>query len=202
MKQPLLSDTDTLTFADYFDLNVTVDKVLPFFGYSFEVQMTDFYPTKRYLEGATALNSRLEEALRRVNLIGRSARRQFQIAPILLELVRYTGGRIKVDYPIKVNSRLQGTLDYLLQAKNTLVVSYANGVDLSRGFTQLAVELVALDSWLEQGAFLFGAVSTGRLWQFATLDPLNRRVTKDVYQFRVPEQADVLLHVLVDMLTG
>jgi|GEM_PF-3587930 len=42
--------------------------------------------------------------------------------------------------------------------------------DLSRGFSQLAAELVALDQWIDSSqAEIIGAVTTGNIWQFGVL---------------------------------
>ncbi|MBO3461844.1 hypothetical protein [Aetokthonos hydrillicola] len=55
--------------------------------------------------------------------------------------------------------------------------------DLTRGFTQLVAEMVALDQWenattVDQQPILIGVVSTGTIWQFGRLDrPHERQAT-------------------------
>jgi hypothetical protein len=44
-----------------------------------------------------------------------------------------------------VNEFLRGNLDYYLQGAHNIVVIEAKQADLTKGFTQLAVELIALD---------------------------------------------------------
>lgn len=45
----------------------------------------------------------------------------------------------------------------------------AKQADMTRGFTQLAVELIALDRWVESNdLILYGAVTTGDIWQFGS----------------------------------
>lgn len=86
------------------------------------------------------------------------------IAPIVTELVYYTHARLSIEYPIRVNNRLQGNLDYLLRTKNNLLVIEAKQADLTRGMTQLAIELIALDEWTESiQPDLFGSVTTGNI---------------------------------------
>lgn len=55
----------------------------------------------------------------------------------------------------------------------------AKNEDLQRGFTQLAVELIALEQWTpSQQPVLHGAVSTGVIWQFGTLERQTKQITK------------------------
>jgi predicted transposase YdaD len=49
-----------------------------------------------------------------------------------------------------VSDHLKGTLDYLLQSRHDLLVMVAKKDDLTKGFTQLAVELIALSQVTEQ----------------------------------------------------
>ncbi|MEZ4639515.1 MAG: hypothetical protein R2856_31905 [Caldilineaceae bacterium] len=66
-----------------------------------------------------------------------------------------------------MNEQLKGTLDYYLEADNRLLIVEAKNADLVRGFTQLAVELVALDKWTESPeAMLYGAISVSDIWRF------------------------------------
>ena len=89
-----------------------------------------------------------------------------------------------------------------MQASNSLLVIEAKNADLTKGFTQLAVELIALDRWVEHDApFLFGAVSIGDIWQFGILDRKARTVTQDLNLYRVPADLEPLLRILVGILT-
>jgi hypothetical protein len=203
MKRPPIAENVALTFADYFKLNVDVDEVLPYFGYSFEARVVDLPATTRQLTGVEELKTRLTRALPHVSLTSGTARREFLIAPILMDLIQYTGGRIKVEYPLEINPQLQGNLDYLLQVENHLVAIEAKNGDLTRGFTQLAVELIALDHWVEGNLpLLYGAVSVGDIWRFGILDRTAKRVTQDLNLFRVPADLEILLRILVGILVG
>ncbi len=117
--------------------------------------------------------ARLEEGLPYLSLTSEAARREFLIAPILWETVHFTRAKIKVEYSIEVSPQLKGTVDFFLRAQHHVLIVEAKNADLQRGFTQLAVELIALDEWLgpeKQDPFLYGAVSMGNAWQFAVLD--------------------------------
>src|SRR5262249_15227290 len=149
-----------LTFSDYFKLNADVDEVLAHFSFTFEAKLCDLPRTDRRLERVADLKSRLLELLPHVSLTTEAARREFLIAPVLTDLIRYTGGRLRVEYPLEINAQLRGTLDYFLQVKNNLLVIEAKNADLTKGFTQLAVELIALDQWgTSDRPLLYGAVS-------------------------------------------
>lgn len=51
---------------------------------------------------------------------------------------------IRLEYLLHVNNWLKGNLGYLLRSHPSFLVVEAKNDDLSRGFTQLAVEIIAL----------------------------------------------------------
>jgi hypothetical protein len=92
------------------------------------------------------------------------ARREFLIAPVLTDLLHYTQAQLNVEYLVAVSNQLKGSLDYLLQNDQTFLVVEAKNEDLERGFLQLAIELIALDQWIEGNQpILQGAISTGNI---------------------------------------
>jgi hypothetical protein len=58
-------------------------------------------------------------------------------------LLREIDARLNIEYPIEVNEKLSGSFDYLLRAEQEIVIVEAKKGDLDKGFTQLAVELIA-----------------------------------------------------------
>ncbi|NJL88257.1 MAG: hypothetical protein HC886_23565, partial [Leptolyngbyaceae cyanobacterium SM1_1_3] len=100
-----------------------------------------------------------------------------------------------------VSNQLKGSLDYLLQNHQTFLVIEAKNEDLERGFVQLAIELVALDQWIDsEQPILPGAISTGNIWQFGQFDRQSRAVTQDLNLYRVPADLEDLLRILVKIL--
>jgi hypothetical protein len=96
---------------------------------------------------------------------------------------------------------LKGSLDYLLQNQQTFLAIEAKNEDLERGFVQLAIELIALDQWIEsEQAVLQGAISTGNIWQFGQFDRQTHVVTQDLNLCRVPADLDDLLRILINIL--
>jgi len=148
------------------------------------------------------LQGRLEEATKRVNLTSEAARREVLIAPILLEVAHITESTINIEYTIEVNQYLRGDLDYYLQSQEELLVVEAKQADLTRGFTQLAVELIAVDQWSESDKpILYGAVTTGDIWQFGSFQRQNSLIIQDLMLYRVPTDLESLMQILVGILT-
>jgi hypothetical protein len=94
------------------------------------------------------LRQRIEDGIARVSLTSEAARREVLIAPILLEVAKIAEATVNIEYPIEVNQYLRGELDYYLQSQHNVLVVEAKQADITRGFTQLAAELIALDSWV------------------------------------------------------
>jgi hypothetical protein len=79
----------------------------------------------------------------------------------------------------------------------------AKNEDLERGFVQLAIEMIAIDQWIESDQpIIYGAISTGNVWQFGKFDRQTRIVTQDLNLFRVPADLDDLLRILVKILNN
>lgn len=195
-------DTDkSYTFADYFKLNAEPDDILSYFGYGYRVQPLTLPLSKRPLERLESLKQRLAEILPYVSLTSEMARREFLIAPVLMDLIYYTRSRIRVSYSLTVNDQLKGELDYYIQSGEQLLVIEAKNADLQRGFTQLAVELIAVDkAGLNEGDRLYGAVTMGNIWQFSILQRTQKQILQDINLYRVPADLEELLKIVVGIL--
>ncbi len=203
MKATILPEGAIATFADYFKLNADIEDVLALFGYSFRVESCDL-PRKELENGHLGeIKRHLERSIPHVSLTSEIARREFLIAPVLIEVALHTGAKIKVEFPLAVDDRLQGTLDYFLRARHNFLVVEAKNADLGRGFTQLAVELVALDRWAEDSPEprLYGAVSVGDIWKFGFLDREQKRIFEDLTTYSVPRELEDVMQILVAVLT-
>jgi hypothetical protein len=66
------------------------------------------------------------------------------VDPVLSRIAMVCQKILRIEYPVKVNNLLQGNLDYLIRSIHSLIVVEAKRDDLTRGFTQLAVEAIAL----------------------------------------------------------
>lgn len=202
MRPSLFPDDASYTFADYFRLHFDIEDLLAHFGYTYQVANYCLPRSTRPLDRLDDLQSRLEESLPYVSLNNEIARREFLIAPVLLDVVHYTHAKIRTEFPITVNAQLKGTVDYYVQQANNLLIVEAKNADLQQGFVQLAVELVAFDQWLitQDTPLLYGVVSMGNIWQFGILDRAANRVTQDYNLFRVPADLSDLMPILVAIL--
>ena len=200
-KIPIIQPDQSYTFADYFKLNSDTEEILAYFGYSFQPQPLELPKSERELEGLEDLKQRLQESLPYVTLSSEAARREFLIVPVLMELIHYTQARLKVEYSLMVNDQLKGTLNYYLQSENRLLVIEAKNADLQRGFTQLGVELIAIDQWSPTNKpRLYGAVSIGNVWQFGVLNRQPKQILQDINLYRVPADLEDLLRILAAIL--
>ncbi len=202
MNETVLPEAATITFADFFKVAAEVEDILASFGYSYRFRSCILNRHEIDREHLAEVKSRLEEFLPHTSLTSEVARREFLIAPVLMEVVRQTGAKIKVEYALEVNERLKGTLDYFLRATHNMLVVEAKQGDLQKGFKQLAVELVALDQWAADApeSRLYGAVSTGDVWKFGYLERARKRVIEDINTYSVPTNMRDVVEILVGIL--
>jgi hypothetical protein len=201
-KLPIIQPDRAYSFADYFKLNFAPQDILSYFNVSLDRQLLTSPSCSGKLARLADLKSRILESLPRISLNSEMARREFLIAPVLMEVLHYTEATLNVEYPIVVSPQLKGSLDYLLETQTRFLVIEAKNEDLERGFLQLAIEMIALDRWLESDSpLLYGAVSTGTIWQFGLFDRTNSQVIQDLNLYRVPADLETLLPILVGVLS-
>jgi len=82
-----------------------------------------------------------------------------------------------------------------------MLIIEAKSADLQRGFTQLAVQLIAPDRCTDSPEDkLYGAVSIGDLWQFGILCRQSKQIIQDIIFYQVPADVEKLLHILMGIL--
>ena len=200
---PILKSDESYTFRRYFEMRSAPADILRELGASLTKASIDLsVVSSKQFTRLPELCQRLEEAIIRVSLTSEAARREVLIAPILLEVAHITDATVNIEYPIEIDQYLKGDLDYYLQSQHNVLVVEAKQADLTRGFTQLAVELIALDRWVESDdPILYGAVTTGDIWQFGSFQRQARMITQDLMLYRVPTDLEVLMQILVKILT-
>lgn len=102
---------------------------------------------------------------------------------------------------LNVGNWLKGNLDYLMQSDRELIVIEAKNDDMTRGFTQLAVELIAM-SHVEDKNIIYGAVTMGDVWRFGKLDRTQQTIFQDLNLFKVPDDLEDLVKIIVGILDG
>ena len=117
MKYPILSESNSYSFADYFKLVDYREEILAYFDYSFQKQDCELPRFPDELSHLTELKTCLNRNINYINLTNEAAKREFIIAPILMDIIDYTQTKIRVEFPLTVNNMLKGTLDYFLQSK-------------------------------------------------------------------------------------
>ncbi len=200
-RSAIIQPDQSYTFSDYFKLNFAPQDILAYFNVSLQRRSLNLPRHLGTLDRLLDLKARIEESLPRLSLTSEMARREFLIAPVLTDLLHYTQARLDIEYPVAVSHQLKGSLDYLLQNNQTFLVIEAKNEDLERGFVQLAIELIALDQWIDSDqTVLYGAISTGNIWQFGHFDRRSRQVTQDLDLYRVPADLENLLQILIKIL--
>jgi hypothetical protein len=202
---PLVLDpTANYTFHSYFELRFAPADILADLGCTL-VRRSLTLPQSAW--SVAELQHKITSYLPYISLTSEDARKQSLVAPLLLELAQTLQTPLQIEYPIAVNHYLNGEMDYYLHRANSLLVVEAKQADLTRGFVQLAVELIALNLWLarRQGIpqlerSLLGAVTTGDIWQFGIYDPVDQVVTQDTNLYRVPADLEVLAQTLRGIL--
>lgn len=202
-KKNIFEDNKSYTFRNYFEMPYEPEDILAEFGYSFLREEMNLFSTSQPLESLPQLKLRIKQSLPYISLTSEAARRELLIAPILIELIFYTHAQLRIEYNLYVNEQLKGNLDYYLYSQQKLLVIEAKNADLARGFTQLAVELIALDKYLDsEQNILFGVVSTGDIWQIGELKRNEKKIICDLKLYRVPNDLEELFPILVGLLSS
>ena len=198
-KLKILKENQSYTFHSYFDLPYETDDILKEFGYSFMPKKLNLPTTNKEISRLPDVKRQIDEILPFISLSSETARRETLVSPVLLEIVRFCKCQLKIEYPLRVNERLKGTLDYLLKSNHNLLIIEAKKDDLTKGFTQLAVELIALSEIEDQDIF-YGGVTIGNVWQFGKLDRIKQEIYQDLNLFKIPDDLLELGKVLVGIL--
>ena len=199
-KPKILQEGVSYTFRSYFELPNDTDEVLAEFGYKFERQRLQLPKTTREIEHLSELQQQLEETIPYVTLSSETAKREILIAPVLTRVAVICRRLLRIEYPLKVNEQLQGNLDYFIQSEMGLIVIEAKRDDLTRGFTQLAVELIALAMLEESPEVLYGVVTIGELWVFGKLERGTFTITRDIGSYTLPDDLGELVKIFVGIL--
>ncbi|WP_293077145.1 hypothetical protein [Okeania sp. SIO3B5] len=199
----IINSQQSYTFSKIFELKIEPKDLANYFGYSFARTRLNLPQYQGNLDRIKQLKERIEEILPYASLSSEAARREILISPLIFDLVYYTKSEIFIEYYIKVNEQLQGYLDYFLERVNDLLVIEAKKENLDYGMTQLIAELIALEQWQEnkEQIYLIGAVTTGKIWEFARLNRDQKQVEQGLESYRVPEDIEPLMGILVQALS-
>ena len=198
-RRRILQEGQSYTFRSYFEMPYEADEILAELGYALVRTRLELPRTNRQLERLQELRQRINDVLPLVSLSSETARREILVGPALLEVARYCQCQVRIEYPLSVNDWLKGNLDYFLKRNPGLLVVEAKNDDLTRGFTQLAAELIAI-SEVEKGDVFYGAVTIGDVWRFGRLEKTTRQIFQDVSLYRIPDDLEELMKILVGIV--
>ena len=198
-KYKVLQEGASYTFRSYCEMNAEPEEILSDLGYQLLTARLVLPRTGAVLSWEGELQARLERSLMVVTLTSETARRETLVAPILLEVANHCQAQLRIEYPLSVSDWLKGNLDYLVRSSQSMVVIEAKRDDLTRGFTQLAAELIAL-AQLQELECVYGAVTIGDAWRFGYLDAVKKTITQDIALYRIPDDLAQVMGVLVGIL--
>ncbi|MCP2728077.1 hypothetical protein [Limnofasciculus baicalensis] len=194
-KARILDPSESYTFSKYAELAYDSADILAEFGVTLKSSSLQL-PQKLPID-PQPLRIELEENLILVDPVSEIARREALIFPILKTICKFSQVPLKIEYPVRVSNWLKGTFDYFIPTQQNLLVIEAKNADLARGFTQLAVELIALDQWTDSTVpRLYGTVTTGDIWKFGMFERQEKIVHKDINTYGVPRDLDLVLSTL------
>jgi hypothetical protein len=198
----ILDPNESYTFSKYFDLPYSPEDILADLGCTIErTDREDLPYTQCELDWLPELGESLRRRLKRVNTNTEQARREALIFPLIDRICDMFDYSINIEYAVNVSNWLKGSLDYYISSPSNLLVIEAKQSDLTKGFTQLAVELIALDSWVEnESPILYGAVSTGEIWRFGLYDRAEHHVVEYLSLHRVPQDLEFVTRTIIGIL--
>ena len=199
--QPANLPASVTSFYDYFTGEANVRSVASAFGYSFVREYMTLPQSDVAPDWEPALRQQIIKRLPKISMGNESARRETLIAPVLLEIVEHMDVYLLIEQWINVAPQLKGRLDYVVEAKQSLLVVEAKDGNTFNGTTQLVAEMIALDKWSTTGdRLLYGAITTGDLWYFAAMERETKAITVDVRGYSVPGELDKLVRILIGIL--
>jgi hypothetical protein len=200
----VLNPQESYTFSKYFDLPYSPEDILADLDCTLERTDQEALPYSRVeLNWLPSLADSLGRRLKRVTMNTEQARREALIFPLIDQICDYLDCSINIEYTVTVNNWLRGSLDYYISSPSNLLIIEAKQSDLTKGFTQLAVELIALDRWIDNdNPILYGAVSTGEVWRFGQYDRVQQHVIEYLPLHPVPQDLEFVTRTLVGILQG
>lgn len=201
MKQNIINPEQSYTFSDYFKMRISTEDIVNYFGYSKENARLQLPSSKIDLPVLSNLFAIIEDALLHISLENEITRREFLIAPVMAEVRRLTNSKLRSEYWFEFNHQLKGSLDYFLRSEHNLLVIEAKDADMTRGFTQLSTEMIALDKADDTDQkIIYGAITTGNIWQFGKLERMSKIISQDIKNFDLIEDLEILVRILVGIL--
>lgn len=198
----LLQEGKSYTFRSYFEMPYETDEILSEFGVSFAARSLDLPRSDVPLDVIATLKADLESRLELVSLSSETARRETLAGPVIFKVAQLTKSQLRIEYLLSVDEYLKGKLDYLVRGPQNFLVIEAKNDDMTRGFTQLAIELIALSRVENTQKVIYGAVTIGDAWLFGRFDVATQQIVKDISLYPVPGSLQAVVSILMGIVTG
>ncbi len=187
------------SFSDFYNNLYGYEQWLLELGYTLQPGNLEL-PQSEVDVGAEQIATTISRLRLVIPTLNEAARRVVYIDPILTAISTAIQSTLYIEYPVSTNA-LQGTVDYLLQKSDSLVVVEAKGADIERGFAQLTAELVAVaEVFNKDQPTVHGAITTGDLWYFARLHRGEKKIYRDLEPYVLPSQTRRVLGALIAMI--
>lgn len=142
--QKIFKEGKKYTFNDYFKMNSPTTEIVTALGYSLLIQEISLPKHEDNPQALLKYISTTYYALiPKVSIDSEAAKREIMIAPVLHAVIQLIQATLNIEYPVYINDKLNGTIDYLFRSAQELIVVEAKKGDLERGFNQLAAEMIA-----------------------------------------------------------
>jgi hypothetical protein len=102
-KNKRIDPNESYTYADYF-LNSEPEEFLEYFGYKFKSQFVTLLINQEDIEILPDLEFRIEVSLPYMSLTSETARREFSIDPVIMQLIHYNHAKVRVEYALNINN--------------------------------------------------------------------------------------------------
>ncbi|CAK0769548.1 conserved hypothetical protein [Gammaproteobacteria bacterium] len=198
MNKALFIEGKRYSFSDYFNMNNPVEEIITELGYHLNFEEIKFVLSNHIQqETVDKLKNFHHQLLPKITINSEIAKREFMIAPLLHEVMLAIDAKLNIEYPIDINDKLNGIIDYLIRSQEELIVIEAKKGDLDRGFNQLAAEMIALDKYDDTTTpeILYGAITIGEVWRFSILKRQEKIIIKDLNLFRFPQDTKDILSI-------
>lgn len=204
MSKSVFTQDKRYSFSDYFYMGNPAEEIIAELGYDLNFEAMQL-PSATNVEQSTVnkLKDFYYRLLPKITINSEMAKREFMIAPLLHAVVLELDAKLNIEYPLNINDKLNGSVDYLIRSKQNLIVIEAKKGDLDRGFNQLAAEMIALDKYEEENLLevLYGAITIGEVWRFAVLKRQPKTIIKDINLFRFPQDTKEILAIFMGVLS-
>ncbi len=204
MTKSILKKDQHYSFSDYFNLSNPCEEIIGEFGYHLKFEEIQFFLADNIEQDTVnKIKNFYHQLLPKITLNSEIAKREFMIAPLIYEVILNIDAKLNVEYPINIDNKLNGLVDYLIRSQQELIIVEAKKGDLERGFNQLAVEIIALDQYEDNNnsPHIYGAITIGEVWRFAILNRRAKTIIKDINLYRFPQDTKDILAILKGILT-